>query len=127
MIFATFDAYEHFLYTLPDAYKAIQLSTLTFIRHGKSVAVVRGELFFANDTKLVIRDIYLHYQVLKLQTMATRSGKVAKNCTGTTRNLIRIFPNYKPPTPIISMFRRTLNIIVSLHPVSVLPGPICRF
>jgi len=44
MIFSTFDAYEQFLYALPDRFVSIQASTLALIRHGKSVAVVRGEV-----------------------------------------------------------------------------------
>ena len=66
MIFATFDLYEHFLYTLLGAYESIRLSTLTFIRHGKIVAVVRGELFFAQDTKLVIREHLLALPLIEI-------------------------------------------------------------
>lgn len=56
MIFSTFDAYEQFLYTLPAIYLSIQSSTLTLIRHGKSVAVVRGEVYFALDIRLIVRE-----------------------------------------------------------------------
>jgi hypothetical protein len=55
MIFSTFESYEQFLYSLPDAYDSIQTSTLVLIRRGKSVAVVRGELHFDRGVRLIVR------------------------------------------------------------------------
>lgn len=56
MTFSTFDAYEQFLYALTHSYASVQSSTLVLIRHGKSVAVVQGELHFAQDVRLVVRE-----------------------------------------------------------------------
>ena len=56
MIFSTFDAYEQFLYALPDRFASIQSSTLALIRHDKSVAVVRGEVWFAQHVRMIVRE-----------------------------------------------------------------------
>ncbi|MFQ5341216.1 MAG: DUF6516 family protein [Anaerolineae bacterium] len=56
MTFSAFDSYEQFLYSLPEAYSSIQTSTLVLIRHGRSVAVVRGELHFEQGIRLVVRE-----------------------------------------------------------------------
>lgn len=48
--------YELFLYTLADQYSAVHRSTVTFVRRGASLARVAGEVFFANDLRLVIRE-----------------------------------------------------------------------
>ena len=48
--------YELFLYTLTGRFPSIQRSTLTFVRRGHSLARVSGEIFFARNIRLVIRE-----------------------------------------------------------------------
>lgn len=48
--------YELFVYSLPEAYPAIERSTLTFVRHGVSLARVAGEIFFPDGYRLVVRE-----------------------------------------------------------------------
>ena len=48
--------YELFLYTLADQYSVVHRSTVTFVRRGASLARVAGELSFANDIRLVVRE-----------------------------------------------------------------------
>jgi hypothetical protein len=66
MTFLSLDAYEQFLYTLPETYASIRISTLVLIRHGKSVAVVRGELRFSHDVRLVVREQLLALPVVEI-------------------------------------------------------------
>jgi len=56
MLFTSFEAYEQFLYVLPEAEPSIMQSTLVLVRHGHAVATVRGELHFAMDIRLVVRE-----------------------------------------------------------------------
>jgi len=48
--------YELFLYTLTERYPSIQQSTITFVRRGKSLAKVMGELYFRHNIRAVIRE-----------------------------------------------------------------------
>lgn len=52
----TVDDYELFLYTLTEQFPAIQRSTITLIRRGASLARVAGELDFAQNFRLVLRE-----------------------------------------------------------------------
>jgi hypothetical protein len=54
--FRTPEDYELFLYTLTERFPSIQRSTLTFVRRGHSLARVSGEIFFARNIRLVIRE-----------------------------------------------------------------------
>jgi len=40
------EAYERLLYTLPETFPSIRRSTLVVIRHGPTIAEVRGEVEF---------------------------------------------------------------------------------
>ncbi len=51
-MFASFAAYETFIYALSTHYPVIQSSTVTFIRRGQHIAVVRGEIFFQENVRL---------------------------------------------------------------------------
>jgi len=55
--------YELFLYTLADQYSAVHRSTVTFVRRGASLARVAGELYFADDIRLVIRERLVYDRV----------------------------------------------------------------
>ncbi|HET9212495.1 MAG TPA: DUF6516 family protein [Thermoanaerobaculia bacterium] len=46
--------YELFLYTLPERFRSIRHSTLTFVRRGYSLARVTGEVLFDQDIRLVV-------------------------------------------------------------------------
>lgn len=46
--------YELFLYTLPEHCSSILRSTITFVRRGRSLARVSGELHFCGGLRLVI-------------------------------------------------------------------------
>lgn len=56
MPFTTLEAYEQFLYALPEAEASVVHSTLVLIRRGHAVATVRGELHFAMDIRLIVRE-----------------------------------------------------------------------
>lgn len=48
--------YELFVYTLMEQFPSVQRSTLTFVRRGSTLARVVGELFLAEDYRLVVRE-----------------------------------------------------------------------
>ena len=48
--------YEEFVYTLQSTYPAIQGSTLVVIRRGKRVAILQGELVFADGYRLAVKE-----------------------------------------------------------------------
>ena len=54
--FRTPEDYELFLYGLAEQFPFIQRSTLTFVRRGVSLARIAGELYFAHDVRLVVRE-----------------------------------------------------------------------
>ena len=59
----TAENYEIFLYTLPQQFPSIQRSTITFVRRGVSLARVAGQLFFAQDFKMVVRERILFHRL----------------------------------------------------------------
>lgn len=48
--------YEFFLYAIIQEFPSVYRSTVTFIRRGASLARVEGELYFAKDIRLVVRE-----------------------------------------------------------------------
>ena len=52
----TSEDYELFLYTLTEQFPTVRRSTVTLVRRGASLARVAGEMYFANDLRLVIRE-----------------------------------------------------------------------
>lgn len=54
--FPSLPEYEEFIYTLPQAYPSIQVSTLVVVRRGALQSTVTGDLIFANRYKLAIRE-----------------------------------------------------------------------
>ncbi len=48
--------YELFIYSLPENFPSIQRSTITFVRKGTSLARVAGELHFAHDIRVIVRE-----------------------------------------------------------------------
>ena len=48
--------YELFLYTLMEQFPSILSSTVVFVRRGAALARVEGELFFARNVRLVVRE-----------------------------------------------------------------------
>jgi hypothetical protein len=48
--------YEEFIYTLRQHYASIQRSTLLVVPRGKRVAIVRGELAFAQGYRLTVQE-----------------------------------------------------------------------
>lgn len=55
--------YELFLYTLTEQFPSVRHSTVTFVRRGVALARVVGELFFAHDIRLVIRERILYHRL----------------------------------------------------------------
>ena len=51
-MFTSFTTYETFIYELPTHYATIQASTLTLIRRGRHIAVIRGEVSFPANIRL---------------------------------------------------------------------------
>lgn len=58
--------YELFLYSLTDRYPSVRSSTLVFVRYGATLARVAGEIHFAQQIKIVVRERLL-YNRLPLQ------------------------------------------------------------
>ncbi len=58
--------YELFLYSLTDRYPSARSSTLVFVRRGATLARVVGEIHFAQQIKIVVRERLL-YNRLPLQ------------------------------------------------------------
>lgn len=50
----TSEDYELFLYTLSDKFPSIRSSTLAFVRRGRSLARVTGEVVFDQSVRLVV-------------------------------------------------------------------------
>ncbi|WP_124681962.1 toxin-antitoxin system TumE family protein [Candidatus Viridilinea mediisalina] len=48
--------YELFIYTITEQFSSICRSTLIFVRHGATLARVAGELYFAADIRLIVRE-----------------------------------------------------------------------
>jgi hypothetical protein len=60
--------YEEFIYTLPQHYPTILSSTLVVVRRSALQATVSGELTFADDYTLIIRELLTaEYGVLLVQ------------------------------------------------------------
>ncbi len=53
-MFFSLATYEAFIYELPTRYLAIKFSSLTVIRRGRHIAVVRGNVHFHNDIQLQV-------------------------------------------------------------------------
>ncbi len=51
------ETYERFIYGLPEQFPSVQYSTLIFIRLEPFTAIVKGEVFFANDIRLRVREV----------------------------------------------------------------------
>lgn len=58
--------YELFIYSLQKNFPSVQQSTVTFFRKGASLARIAGELFFALDVRVVVRE-RLTYSRLPVQ------------------------------------------------------------
>lgn len=54
--FRTAEDYELFIYSLPERFKSIRHSTLTFVRRGASLGRIAGELHFDQQIRLVVRE-----------------------------------------------------------------------
>ena len=54
--FRSFRDYEEFIYSLQRHFPSVKSSTLVVIRRGKRVAIVRGELTFAQGYRIVIQE-----------------------------------------------------------------------
>jgi hypothetical protein len=52
--------YELFLYSLTDRYPSARSSTLVFVRRGATLARVVGEIHFAQQIKIVVRERLLY-------------------------------------------------------------------
>lgn len=54
--FRTADDYEIFLYTLSERFPTIRRSTLVFERRGTTLARVAGEITFAQNYRIIVRE-----------------------------------------------------------------------
>jgi hypothetical protein len=59
--------YEEFVYTLQQNFPAIKSSSLVVIQRGKRVAILQGELSFANGYRLVIRERLSYDDVIMIE------------------------------------------------------------
>ena len=55
--------YELFLYTLTEQFPSVRHSTVVFIRRGATLARVAGELYFAQNIRLIIRERILYQRL----------------------------------------------------------------
>jgi hypothetical protein len=64
--FRSIEDYELFLYTLADRFPVVLRSTVTLVRLGSTLARVAGDLFFAHDVRLVVRErlLYRHSPIV---------------------------------------------------------------
>ncbi len=53
-MFNSFETYETYIYSLPTRYPLVASSTLVFVRRGRYIAVVRGEVKFQSNIRLRI-------------------------------------------------------------------------
>lgn len=56
-----------FLYALPNYFPSIQQTTVVLIRSGKSIATAKGEVFFRNGTRLVMREQLLSFDAVEIE------------------------------------------------------------
>ncbi len=56
----TVEDYELFLYTLTEQFPSIQHTTLALVRQGRTLARVSGEIFFAYEVRIVVRERILY-------------------------------------------------------------------
>jgi hypothetical protein len=54
--FRSFHEYEEFIYTLQQRFPSITRSTLVMSLRGRGVAIVQGELCFAHEYRIVVRE-----------------------------------------------------------------------
>lgn len=59
----TANDYEWLIYTLADQFPIIQHSTLRFIRLGATLARITGELYFAQNVRMVVRQRILYHRL----------------------------------------------------------------
>ena len=57
------EEYELFLYTLTEQFPSVRHSTVVFIRRGATLARVAGELYFAQNIRLIIRERFLYHRL----------------------------------------------------------------
>lgn len=62
-VLRTAEDYELFLYSLPDLFPSIKHSTITFVRIGRSLARVSGDLKFEHDIRVVIRERLIYHRL----------------------------------------------------------------
>lgn len=111
----TIEDYELFLYTLTEQFPSVRRSTVTLIRRGASLARVAGELYFAHDLRLVLRE-RLVYDRLPI-SIEWYGYEVWRG----EENLYWYDSQPHPDEPLLqsthttSMFPRTLNILVFLR------------
>lgn len=55
--------YELFVYTLTEQFPTIQRSTLVLVRRGATLARVTGELHFAHEVRLTVRERVLYHRL----------------------------------------------------------------
>ncbi|MBM3127541.1 MAG: hypothetical protein FJ009_02775 [Chloroflexi bacterium] len=55
--------YEWLIYSLAERFPIVRHSTLRFIRLGATLARVTGELYFAQDIRLVVRQRILYHRL----------------------------------------------------------------
>lgn len=48
--------YELFVYSIAESRRVVERSTLTFVRLGSTLSRVAGELFFAGNYRIVVRE-----------------------------------------------------------------------
>ncbi len=53
---SSLERYEQFIYDLPNQHPAIVRSTLVVVRHGLTIAEVRGQVEFERDVVLVVAE-----------------------------------------------------------------------
>ena len=107
---ASVDAYETFVYGLPDAFPCIQMSTLVVASIGPATAVVSGEVHFGQGLFLRVLEV-VDFRQRRLNRYGYELWKGNEESGGTTRGPTLICPNCAARILITSTSRLTSNTI----------------
>jgi hypothetical protein len=122
--------YEQLVYTLPDQYPSVRLSTLVLVPPGLDTARLTGLVTFDSDIVLCVYELLdfqqgvieaYRYEVSRCHSPFTESPlpQADEYCRASYAGMIRghipaILPR-RPPFPITSISHQTSNTIVFLR------------
>lgn len=106
--FPSLPEYEQFIYTLPLQYPAITTSTLVVVRRSADIVIVRGELLFHSDVRLLVWErLTLEDGPLQIETYGYEVWRGEEQLYWYDSQPHPHIPNLPRPIRIISMFLLT--------------------